>query len=82
MSLPELINGRSPSFFQAENMGIRSGVVITPAQASLYEALREKPLDRNDQVESDQVLMARVLRETHGPVDVFEAAYPNIFKRT
>ncbi len=60
---------------QAQGIGIRSGVVFTQQeQAELYKKLRGQRL------ESDQVIYAEVLEQTGGPVEVFRAEYPHIFK--
>jgi hypothetical protein len=69
------------SLEQARDLGVISGIKITPKEAILYKALRERPMDpdRKEPLKSDQVLMASVLEQTGGPVDLFKAAFPNIF---
>lgn len=72
-ALSGIVFGKNPSSYQAEGMGIRSGVPLTQQkQLDLYIELRGKML------ESDQIVYAKVLRQTGGPVDVFEARYPHI----
>lgn len=69
----EVIFGKDPSSCQAKSIGIQSGVPFTEQeQVDLYRQLRIHRL------ESDQVIYAMVLEQTNGPVDVFEAAYPQI----
>lgn len=69
-----------PSFWQAINMGFYSGVVFTKEQMGLYKEERLKPLV-GGQIESDQVLMAKILEATGGPADFFKEKYPNIFQK-
>lgn len=77
-ALCEVIFGKDPTSFQAKNMGIYSGVpLMFQEQLDLYRELRED----NQNPDSDQVVYATVLEQTGGPVEVFKAAYPNIFKR-
>lgn len=64
---------------QVAEMKIHSGVNFTPEQEQLYIDLRDRPLDGKIP-SSDQALLAQVLEQTGGPVDVFKAAYSHILK--
>lgn len=62
------------SFHQTQFMGHHSGILFTEqGQLDLYRTLRLR-----DKRDSDQVVYARVLARTGGPVDAFKAKHPNI----
>jgi len=67
--------GRDSASAQAEFIGSHSGIPFTQqGQLDRYRDLRLRPKNQD----SDQVIYARVLRQTGGSADAFEAAYPHI----
>ena len=77
-SLPEAFVPKDAFYFQAEDMALRIGVEVTPRQVKLYRELREEPMN-GEPLKSDQKIMAVVLEQTGGPVEIFKQSYPNIF---
>ena len=70
-----MVFGRDYPSLWAISIGTHSGVLFTKQeQLDLYRELSLR--DRNP--DSIQVIYARVLARTGGPVDIFRAKYPNI----
>ncbi len=67
-----------PTLTQARDLGIFSGVEITPQEAALYKNLREKPLNATELIKSDQEIMADDVLTGEKSAQ-FKKAFANIF---